>query len=200
MNGLFCRSDCRDILRHLLRVASPGLFGAVAQLNRHCSEVAKSIADEKRLSCVMLHCWTDSVGRREERIYRHNGMRHGAFRRYFADGRLYESSEFYDGERHGRCIFVDNDGSSSEVDYVHGVRHGQVIKRHPNGNVWKKFSYINGLCQGVCRSWYNNGQLELECTLIDGMLDGEGRIWHPDGRLKSITIYKNGIPQAKRSF
>ena len=68
-------------------------------------------------------------------------------------------------------------------NFVNGLKEGEWVEYHQNGNVSKVANYINGKTEGYYVRWHENGQLRLDMYHKNGMAHGLYVYYNEDGRV-----------------
>jgi hypothetical protein len=104
------------------------------------------------------------------------GVRQGAYRAWFANGRLKIEGQFLDGEKsgrwrswHGNGLWFGNGQPSEEGAFAKGREEGVWTRWHRNGARFEEGEYRGGRRQGRWRVWYHSGELEREGQYRDSM-------------------------------
>ena len=79
-----------------------------------------------------------------------------------------------------------------KVFYVNGIREGETLLFHPNGQLAGRMNRKNDLAHGEMVIYYENGELSLKGNYINGVKDGEYMKYHEDGKLNIKAFYING--------
>lgn len=135
LGSLFTDMAHRDVLSHLLRVASPAIFGAIAQLDRHCAEVARSLKSAKQERWLSPPVSADMPNR----WFMHNGRLHGQqTRRYRAANANNHNYILILRCRYEHGLYEEwyNDGQPKlQRNYDAGQLHGPQIEYYVDGMV-----------------------------------------------------------------
>lgn len=76
--------------------------------------------------------------------------------------------------------------------YTKGVRNGELLEYHPNGQLAKKVYYINGLPHGEVMLYHLNGEVQGKATYTNGLLDGEWQQFYDTGTIRGKGKYLKG--------
>lgn len=137
----------------------PITFHRLAQVSTRFNKVAKSKLIKKVDSCpIFKTTWTE---------FQSNGMKHGAYKIEYTNGRIQLRQQFYNGKTHGL--------------YQTWAANGQLIC---------ETNYNKGNIHGLYRTWSLTGQLETEFNFKNNLHHGIQRTWNPDGTLFLIVCSK----------
>lgn len=111
----------------------------------------------------------DGGGRRLNIVLK-SGVIDGTYSEYYANGNLFISGKYVDGQKEGEWK------TYSEA-----------------GKVWKKYQYKNDLLNGKFISYYTNtGREESVANYRDDILDGNWSEYYSNGGLKISGMYSDG--------
>ena len=79
-----------------------------------------------------------------------------------------------------------------EYDIVKGMKHGEFMIYHKNGNLQIKGQLDNNRNFGKWKYYYESGELESEGSFVDDQPDGKWFWYFPSGKLKEEGSYKLG--------
>ena len=77
-------------------------------------------------------------------------------------------------------------------NFVDGLKEGEWIEYHQNGNVKIISNYISGKEEGYIVGWYDNGQLDFDGYTKNGEAHGIDVYYDEDGRLVASGEWRNG--------
>jgi len=122
------------------------------------------------------------------------GIKHGTYIGYNADGSIFEESVYVDGLVHGlRSLFYEGSKSIKTLEtYEHGVMEGLFEEYHRNGKVAFTGMFVNDAMQGVYKKYNESGQLIEEVTFSDSEENGPFKEYHPNGQLAAEGGYLDG--------
>jgi len=98
-----------------------------------------------------------------------NGVEHGVWKKFYADGKLAEQ----------RCF--DN-----------GKKVGEYDAWWPNGTAKLVYHFNNGEYEGTCREWTDQKVLIAEMNYKEGYEDGPQKQYYDNGKIKANYIITNG--------
>jgi antitoxin component YwqK of YwqJK toxin-antitoxin module len=132
-----------------------------------------------------------------------SSVRHGAFKSWYASGRMHERGQYADGEKQGTWTEWYDDTFATRLSqgaYVAGKRHGVwtcwhnpehtlLHGDHRSGHsgiaqlnlempVLNIAGYSNGVAHGDWISWHVSGQMADSMYYVDGSLNGEVRVYN----------------------
>ena len=113
-----------------------------------------------------------------------DGLKQGAYRRYFPDGTV-ERVEWYDrdlpvGEHEE---FYLGGVRRSVMPYANGVANGVAYYWNPDGTMIVKETWTDGVRHGAYQRWHAMDQLEADGAYVDGVARGPWTWWLSDGTL-----------------
>ena len=73
-----------------------------------------------------------------------------------------------------------------------GLREGEWVYYHRNGQLHAKGTFKNGKEDGEWILYHQNGHLDTRGTMRNGKKEGEWISYHRDGRLVGNLFYENG--------
>lgn len=213
MHHVFESAECRDILRTILQMARPGVFGAVAQLNRHCWVVAAPMILDK-LAAWSHHVYDMNWPQYCCKVLIHNGRRHG---RVMDTGWTKSETIFNldncDCRFNRRIIRAVSNWSGVERQLemmlrgpAMGYAADTIVNRSnyavvPIDGAWSsdmyrdyrmRYNFEAGLRHGEQHVYYNNGRLRETGTFVRGVRHGEFRSWYKAGQLYISCTYDHG--------
>lgn len=143
---------------------------------------------------------------------------HGIEVQFDSEGQLKSRGFMVKGQRSGKWIFVEANGSISQGEYQGGLKsgawktwtadkkllvseqffanqlHGTRHTYHENGKIASKAFYNNGVKVGSEVFWYTNGKKAREVNWVDGVQHGLITQWSPLGRTLLKGQYFMGVP------
>ena len=123
-----------------------------------------------------------------------NGKAEGKFVKYTSDGKVESEINFKNGLQDGAEIFYDSDGSiRSSVTYDAGKETGlkkQLIKSN-TGDYELTANYKNGKYHGEYSEIFTNGNVKVTGRYIDGKKDGAWEFGKKDGNKIRSEVYDN---------
>ena len=96
-----------------------------------------------------------------------HGVRNGAWRHYFADGRV-----------------------RSEMHYEGGELTGPATWHRATGGLLQRGAFLDGKKHGRWTRWNAAGTLIDEGEFVRGVKTGEWTYYHPDGTVKKVTQHR----------
>lgn len=159
------------------------------------------------------HGWVDSTGRRQgawktwyasgkvqsESVFS-DGVREGSWTSYGMDGAPFESGSFRKGLREGR--WTESRGSAERAttsagNYVADRKQGEWIDCWPDGDIQRKEMHEDGQRVGPASAWWRNGNKHYEGSYERGYPVGEWTYWNEDGSLREV-VTKELPPWARK--
>ena len=122
-----------------------------------------------------------------------NNTRSGFWIEYFPTGEAKSQIEYVAGTMHGDVMFGHNSGQLSiETTYSSGKLHGAYTEYYDDRAHTVKYqgTHVDGMRDGKWTEWYSNGNLASETNYILGRLNGPASYYQEyDGSLKFVTEY-----------
>ena len=113
------------------------------------------------------------------------------FQSRYPDGQLKMKGLIKEGVRHGVWTFWRADGSREKVEeYDQGVRDGTWIWFGPDGKELARSDFIRGT--GRDFDFYRSGARAWEGSYKRGRKEGRWIFWYPDGRRRLEGFYRAG--------
>lgn len=94
----------------------------------------------------------------------------GSYKKFYADGQIYE-----------------------EGFYEKGVLNGTRKLYYPSGKLQTEEVYSNGYFEGIWTSYWENGQKKLVGKYVDNAMEGEWKAFYDDGKLKEVVSFENNL-------
>ena len=118
----------------------------------------------------------------EECTYK-DGILHGAYIEYYADGSKKLEQYFVNGKAEGKFLYYgSNDKIEREVNYKDGQQDGADISYDRDGNIQSTTFYSAGKETGLKKQLYSD--YELTANYIDGKYDGDYSEIYTNGNVK----------------
>lgn len=122
-----------------------------------------------------------------------NGILHGTYIRYAANGQVKATVIYENGEKDGiEVAYHDNGILAVETNYSNGLKHGLQRVWHNNGQMSEEKHYEADYEHGLCKRWFQDGTLHLETDYVDGEIYGTSTSWYETGQMRIRAEYKNG--------
>ena len=96
--------------------------------------------------------------------------------------------------------FYANGKLMSQEMYKEGVQHGEQIVQYPNGKVTEKAYFKNGVLAGLSSKYSSKGILIEAVTYKNGKPNGLAKYFELNGDLKESGFYKEGKRAGKWAF
>jgi len=124
---------------------------------------------------------------------RADGMRHGPYLAWHANGRTQAEGAFADGREHGRWTrWYANGRRLLEGEYRDGVKQGRWTFWYANGVEKEAGEFRDGREHGRWTRWFENGQKLSEGDYRDGVREGRWTFWYESGLTRETGEYRNG--------
>jgi antitoxin component YwqK of YwqJK toxin-antitoxin module len=121
------------------------------------------------------------------------GLLHGEFIEYNADGTFLSKGNYKNGKNHGTFTYYhENNKPASEENYSEGNLEGQSKGWHENGNVAYRHNYTNGLLHGFYYSYFENGKIKDSLFYENDLLHGKQVSYHPNEKKAGECTYEKG--------
>ncbi|MCH9630111.1 MAG: hypothetical protein S4CHLAM37_01040 [Chlamydiia bacterium] len=113
---------------------------------------------------------------------------------YHDNGRESYKVPYYEGKKHGKEQFFDEDGIAiGEGKYEKGKKVSKHWKNHDKSTLAFLAVYDKeGTLVEPIKEYDINGSLVAKYSMIEDQYDGEYKKWYPDGKQKLCYNYKNG--------
>ncbi len=119
-----------------------------------------------------------------------NGVKNGTTTYYYPARSSRNSSILQDLKK----VLNPNAKIHKTINYKDGIVNGAYKIYHENGRLAEESYLKNGKKIGEWKSYYNDGILGYQQKFIDGKPFGKSRTFYENGDLKSLVIYRAGIP------
>ena len=86
------------------------------------------------------------------------------------------------------------------VNYVDGLRQGQIKEYYKSGELSRTRTYVDGLRQGEEKEYYDSGELQYTSNYVDDLKQGEFKEYYESGELRSTVNYVDGLIQGEAKF
>ena len=123
------------------------------------------------------------------------GVLHGAFTEYYANGKKKAERHFLNGKAHGKFVdYASNGKIEREVNYKNGEQDGAEVLYDSEGNVRSTAVYSEGKETGLKKQQIKSstGDYELTANYKDGKFDGDYSEIFTNGNVKVKGHYTNG--------
>jgi len=124
-----------------------------------------------------------------------NGIIDGEWKVYYDkySTRLEMKVFYVNGIREGETLLFHPNGQlAGRMNRKNDLAHGEMVIYYENGELSSKGNYINGEEDGEYIKHHDNGKLNIKAFYINGKLDGEYMEYHEDGKLNIKAFYING--------
>jgi len=75
---------------------------------------------------------------------------------------------------------------------------GVSVTYYSNGQLASQIDYLHGKKHGFYRKWYEDGQLSFESQYVEGKQDGMTYSWWKNGNKRSASTFSKGMPNGKQ--
>lgn len=134
----------------------------------------------------------DQGGLKSADGYYLNNKRHGAWTEYQTNGLVKSVTTYFEGQKEGLCMEMENGQMTKRFYYHSGLRHGDY-KEFKSTSLKEERNYVNGKIEGTVRIYYDyNSKLMEEGNYKNGVRDGVSKWYDQDGKLSIEYEYKNG--------
>lgn len=117
----------------------------------------------------------------------------GVYDGYYDNGRLYETCNYVGGIREGNYIRKHENGELAEISfYINGKYNGIRNIYYNTGQLLSKCNYTNDVFDGKYEQYHPNDMLFISCHYTDGKLNGKYDEWDKYGKIKKSCNYNNG--------
>jgi len=124
---------------------------------------------------------------------RADGVRHGPYLAWHANGRTQAEGAFADGREHGRWTrWYANGRRLLEGEYRDGVKQGRWTFWYANGVEKEAGEFRDGREQDRWIRWFENGEKLAEGDYRDGVREGRWTFWYESGLTRETGEYRNG--------
>ena len=98
-----------------------------------------------------------------------NGKEHGAWKKFYVDGKKSENRYFVDGKKEGEFLAWWPDGFLKfQYHFKNGEYNGALKEWDEYGNLLKESTYKAGYEEGLQKAWYPNGKIRSNYVMIKG--------------------------------
>jgi len=110
-------------------------------------------------------------------------------------GRLTGRFQLADGKLHGKSTLYDRGAVLAEINYVNGLRHGEMRSYGDNGLLLSVVPHAFDLPHGEASYFHPDGAIARRASYMEGRLHGEVRDYSPEGEELSCDTYVDGRKQ-----
>jgi len=122
-----------------------------------------------------------------------DGLKNGKYLKYFANGDLWDSSNYKNGKLHGeRKIYSSKGYLEIREQYIYGTIHGPYRVFYPDGTLKLEQTYNNGVLEGISYGYYPSGVLREKVTMSNNMENGHFEEYYENSAIKYKGQYLNG--------
>lgn len=117
----------------------------------------------------------------------------GPYKKYYANGNIYEEGSYENGVLHGaRRLYYPSGKIQTEETYINGYFEGEWVSFWENGNKKLKGEYINNAMEGEWEAFYEEGPLKEIVTFANSLENGPFIEYYPNQKVKAKGFYKDG--------
>lgn len=140
----------------------------------------------------MVTLWPNGVRRFEARFV--NGKKHGVYKTYDRQGKLWRLEHFVAGKAHGRFQgwYSGLGKRQTEGQWRGGRRVGLWKSWHRNGQLKEQGQYVKGRRSGLWVQHHANGKKRMETPYKNGREEGVRKMWNAAEKLVQTTTYVKG--------
>jgi uncharacterized protein len=119
-----------------------------------------------------------------EGITKADGVRHGDWKEFYANGTLKAEGKYENGVRVGDWKFYHDNGRLEQTGRysTKGEYAGEWLWYYPSGNLRREESFLNGLSDGLMTEYDDDGIIITQGEYIEGMEEGEWILQYGDHR------------------
>jgi antitoxin component YwqK of YwqJK toxin-antitoxin module len=129
-----------------------------------------------------------------------NREKHGPYKEYFENGKLFQSVNYVDDKPDGLLEEYHENGKISKTAiYKNGELHGELKSFNRNGHPIASLIFKNNNFDGVSTFYDNNGNKSTEFLYKNGDAVWE-KSYYPNGQLKEERKYKKYLPDKIRAW
>lgn len=155
----------------------------------------------------------------DEEQFGEGGKKNGKSSTYDSDGKLHFTYEFKDAvitsfvtyDKAGNKLYEStaNKGTIQisyfsplglkvyDGQFTNGIKEGDWVYYHGNGNVQQKVRYKNGLEEGPMERYFVDGKLDYKGTYKNGKIEGYYLSYYRNGKVYCHGWYKDGLQTGK---
>lgn len=139
------------------------LFAVISSflLLSSCSEQEKGIVEIKDDSGKIIEVYEISL---------QDSAKDGTYKKFYADGQIYEEGVF-----------------------EKGVLNGMRKLYYPSGKIQTEEKYSNGYFEGEWTSYWENCEKKLTGKYVNNAMEGEWKAFYDDGKLKEVVSFKDNL-------
>ncbi len=146
-------------------------------------------------ACTQTVIRKDDDGRIYEKftIDKKTQTKKGEYTRYFADGKIAETSFYKDDRLEGERTIRTPTGQVEIIEhYAAGKFQGAYKAYFSNGKLKQEGNYTNGEMSGKWKGYYDTGELKEVVTFEHNLENGTFVEFHKNGQRKTEGTYLNG--------
>lgn len=118
---------------------------------------------------------------------------HGPYIKYYQNGIIADSCEFFNGHIHGtRKLYTEEGILEIEESYVNGNFEGPYITYYSNGQIKKQQQYVNNMIQGQVNQYYPSGKIKAIIEFVDSYENGPFTEYYENGNMHWQGFYQGG--------
>lgn len=119
-----------------------------------------------------------------------HGIRHGAYKSYYFDGKIEGEGAYLNGSQDGVWTwYFENGKPNVKATYVLGSLDGEFVRYYKNGQIEDSFFYELDDRVGTWKSYYEDGTLYTNTTYLYGKQHGRKEFYSPTGKLQLVRFY-----------
>jgi antitoxin component YwqK of YwqJK toxin-antitoxin module len=118
----------------------------------------------------------------------------GELKEFDYNGKLYSSTEYKNGKKHGAQKYYYPDGNISSLElFVNGTINGHARSFYNNGKIKEEMYFEDGIKKDSHRKFFETGTLSEETEYSNNKKNGRQHIFYENGKLQKETIFDNDI-------
>jgi len=134
------------------------------------------------------------TGARDAWCARPDGILHGPYRSWHANGKPRSATHYVNGVEHGQLQAWHPDGTLAlEAQLVDAKVEGTWQEWHANGQLAVQASFEAGEPTGVAEWWYESGAKRLEGRFTGFANDGVWTTWWENGARRRQCTWRGGV-------
>lgn len=120
-----------------------------------------------------------------------DGLEHGAWTEYDAEGRISRITSYYRGLKQGVSITFNNNEVKSKAYFHNGELDGESLQ-FDRRKVIEQKTYKAGELTGAVKKFYKDGTVMEEANYENGQLNGIAKWYNQQGELTIAYRYEDG--------
>lgn len=131
-----------------------------------------------------------------------NGKKQGLYYATYPNDQLQAVGNYRDDIKIGVYLYYFPNGLLLKKEFYdnNGIKSGQSVNYHRNGNIEHVEYYLNGKIEGPKTTFYENGRVYQVTLYVGGLMNGISYILHENGALKKMGAFINGKQEGEVLF